>query len=76
MPINISINNLEVGNYTFLFEASDGWGEEVIDEVLVVSQKTNHWLDNLFKSLLGLGIATSVVLISVIIVYIIKRKNR
>ncbi len=75
MPINISINNLEVENYTFLFEASDGWGE-VIDEVLVVSQKTNHWLDNLFKSLLGLGIATSVVLISVIIVYIIKRKNR
>ena len=76
IPINVSISVLEPGNYSFVFEASDGWGEVVSDEVLVVYQTSNsNWLGTLYKSLIGIGIATGVVLLTVLIVYIIKQKR-
>ena len=74
-PIILSLNNLVVGNYTFRFEASDGWGESVSNEVLVIVTRGDAWVDPLIKALIGLAVATAPVIITTAIILVIKRRN-
>ena len=73
-PITYTLNDLSVGNYTVLFEASDGWGETIEDEVLVIVEaSSNGWIAHLVNGLIGLSIAIGTVGGTILVAYIIGR---
>ena len=75
IPIIFNINNLEVGNYTIFFEAEDGWGEYVFDEVLVIVQLKNQWVKPVSQIFLGLVVAAIPVTITIAIVLSIRKRR-
>ncbi|MHA1211043.1 MAG: hypothetical protein ACTSSH_01155, partial [Candidatus Heimdallarchaeota archaeon] len=76
VPVFFSLTNLAIANYTIRIEASDGWGEVISNEVLVViRQATNLWLDPLINSLLGLISAVMAVTVTTLIVIMIRQRK-
>ncbi len=75
-PIIFSMNNLEIGNYTFRFEAMDGWGEIVHNVVTVfVSSNINQWVKPFVNTVIGFGIAVVPILSTTAVVLFIKRRE-
>ncbi len=75
-PIIFSMNSLEIGNYTFRFEATDGWGEIVHNTVTVfLSSNINQWVKPFVNAAIGIGIAVVPILSNTAVVLFIKKRR-
>jgi len=76
-PIRIIIGDLEIGNYTYHFEASDGWGEQVEDDVVVIILAKETLLGRAARNaLIGLTVGATPVAITALTVYLVRKRKK
>ncbi|MHA1826623.1 MAG: hypothetical protein ACTSUA_08185, partial [Candidatus Heimdallarchaeota archaeon] len=75
-PIIFILEHLELGNYSYHFEARNGWGEEVTDDVLVViSEKPTILGIAARNALIGFGLGVTTTGTTILIAYLLRKRR-